>query len=442
MGGLVFDFDESFPSNTQPFAAGIDRLSLTPRGVKLLAQCGHLPALSEKDIVDKSKTDEIGKFLACLQAIWMLVQVCTRLGLDLPVTLLEVSAVSHVLCALILYSLWWHKPRKVGVPTVLRGEWTAPLAAFMMIASQIGQDQMLPGFRMAEDRSEVDTLRFFVEMSAGEEETVADKDKETAILRAAVPETPRFRIRSKSGLPLIEQGDTDHQLVRDDEDIKSRLTRRRWLLACTAVQRYPAIRRMLRRPITEATRKLQTALAAYPEMPEKMQQAAHEETTLDGPPTWWECSSQHLVASFATNWPHDGLLRTTGGLVVGATLWIASIAFTAVYIAAWDADFPSPMENWLWRSSAVYVAFSGLLWAVLHVAAEYSARLWWAWYNIMSGEASKSLTVAMWIVCGLCGCMYLFARAFLIIEAFICLRSLSVASYVVPSWTMGVPHVG
>ena len=85
--------------------------------------------------MDKSKVDELGKLLACTQVTWMVVQVCTRLGLRLPVTLLEVTAVSHVVCALVLYALWWHKPRKVDEPTVLTGDWVRPLAAFMLMGS-------------------------------------------------------------------------------------------------------------------------------------------------------------------------------------------------------------------------------------------------------------------------------------------------------------------
>ena len=87
--------------------------------------------------MDKSKFDELGKLLACTQVTWMAVQVCTRLLLHLPVTLLEVTAVSRIVCALVLYALGWHKPRKVDEPTVLTGEWVRPLAAFMLMCSLI-----------------------------------------------------------------------------------------------------------------------------------------------------------------------------------------------------------------------------------------------------------------------------------------------------------------
>lgn len=440
MGGFVFDTQESFPAEPNPFATGIDRVSVTPKGIKLLASCGHLPSLSGEEIADKSKIDELGKVFACIQATWLVVQICTRLGLHLPVTLLEVSTASHVLCALVIYGLWWHKPRKVSEPTILRGAWTGPLAAFMMMSSQVGQDQMLPGFRMEGDSCEISQLKFYAErvdeVSDLEEPCDRiDKPQERKHIR-------HFRIRAKSGLPQLEQTNNDHELIEEGEDLQSQLTRTRWQLACKAVEQYPAVRQMLRHPVTDLDRRYHVALAAYPEMPEKFRKASHEEKASGSPDSWWECGSQHLVVAVASNWPHDGLLRTTGGLVVGATLWIASIGFTAVHIAAWHADFPSGVEAWFWRSSALYIAFSGLLWASLHVLAETWAKLWWAWYDIMSGNASRLMMVLVTIVCSICGCAYLVARMFLIIEAFICLRSLTIASYVVPSWTLGVPHVG
>jgi hypothetical protein len=89
----------------------------------------------------------------------MVVQVCTRLGLRLPVTLLEVTAVSHVVCVLVLYALWGHKPRKVDEPTVLTGDWVRSLAAFMLICSHESEGQILPGFHLKGEHSEIAGLK-------------------------------------------------------------------------------------------------------------------------------------------------------------------------------------------------------------------------------------------------------------------------------------------
>ena len=72
------------------------RLTLTARGVALLARCGHLPSISEAEISDKSKANDLAKALVIIQATWMLIQVIGRLIARLPVTLLEVNTIAHV----------------------------------------------------------------------------------------------------------------------------------------------------------------------------------------------------------------------------------------------------------------------------------------------------------------------------------------------------------
>ena len=71
-------------------------LTLTARGIALLAECGHLPDIPEGVIVDKSKANDLAKAMVLIQASWMLLQTVGRLIAKLPVTLLEVNTVAHV----------------------------------------------------------------------------------------------------------------------------------------------------------------------------------------------------------------------------------------------------------------------------------------------------------------------------------------------------------
>ena len=72
------------------------RLTLTARGMALLARCGHLPDVSKAEIADKSKANDLAKALVMIQACWMVIQVIARLAARLPVTLLEVNTIAHV----------------------------------------------------------------------------------------------------------------------------------------------------------------------------------------------------------------------------------------------------------------------------------------------------------------------------------------------------------
>ena len=92
-GGFAFEIEDAgrFLPNNCP-----RRLTLTACGMAFLAKCGHLPNVSEAEITDKSKANDIAKALVLVQASWMLVQVVGRVIAQLPVTLLEINTIAHV----------------------------------------------------------------------------------------------------------------------------------------------------------------------------------------------------------------------------------------------------------------------------------------------------------------------------------------------------------
>lgn len=72
------------------------RITLTAKGVLMLARYGGLPCTTRDEIEDKSKANDLAKATVIVQATWMLIQVIGRLAARLPVTLLEVNTVAHV----------------------------------------------------------------------------------------------------------------------------------------------------------------------------------------------------------------------------------------------------------------------------------------------------------------------------------------------------------
>ena len=98
-GGFAFDIPviKSGADDRSPDQLDIpQRIPITARGMAFLAECGHLPDVSIKDIEDKSKANALAKALVICQAGWMLIQILGRLIARLPVTLLEVNTVAHV----------------------------------------------------------------------------------------------------------------------------------------------------------------------------------------------------------------------------------------------------------------------------------------------------------------------------------------------------------
>ncbi|KAM7206092.1 hypothetical protein V8F20_002874, partial [Naviculisporaceae sp. PSN 640] len=98
-----------------------DSLILTTAGFRLLAEKHpHLvQGLSLQMIQDKSKGGVFAKTLVCLQALWFCVQCLTRLGQHLGISLLELNTFGHLVCALGIYILWWHKPLDIQEPLTI-----------------------------------------------------------------------------------------------------------------------------------------------------------------------------------------------------------------------------------------------------------------------------------------------------------------------------------
>ena len=99
MGGFVYDVEN--------LRDDLSLMTLTPCGIIALARQGEFVDISPEGITDKSKADIFTKTLICIQVSWMVIQCIARKATGYPLTLLEIHAMVHVVCALTLYVLWW-----------------------------------------------------------------------------------------------------------------------------------------------------------------------------------------------------------------------------------------------------------------------------------------------------------------------------------------------
>lgn len=79
----------------------------------------ELREISEDRIKDSATSDNIAKSLACLQVVWLATQVVSRAAHQQAVTLLEVSTMAYVMCALISYGFWWNRPQNCAIPVIV-----------------------------------------------------------------------------------------------------------------------------------------------------------------------------------------------------------------------------------------------------------------------------------------------------------------------------------
>lgn len=138
MGGFVIETEPKHPEQRE-FLRGSPTLTLSSKGVLFLAQHGLLPDVRRGFIDDKSKADFLGKSLAILQALWIVIQCIGRLVARLPLTLLEIITLGHVFCALVMYSFWWHKPLDIKTPWAIVHPQIRQMAAYLTYDSDFIQ---------------------------------------------------------------------------------------------------------------------------------------------------------------------------------------------------------------------------------------------------------------------------------------------------------------
>ncbi|KAL8888800.1 MAG: hypothetical protein Q9215_003827 [Flavoplaca cf. flavocitrina] len=109
MGGFVFHARQSAP------------FPINGKQLHWLIKQGYVeyPMLSSKGVWDKSKADGFQKSLTCLQTGWFIIQIIGRAIQKLPITTLEITTLSFVLCTLVMYTQWANKPLDVESPTVI-----------------------------------------------------------------------------------------------------------------------------------------------------------------------------------------------------------------------------------------------------------------------------------------------------------------------------------
>lgn len=408
MGGIAIDLGDDDSAYAHIFG-GAKRLTLTAKGVALLARCGHLPDVSVDDIKDKNKADSLAKLLVCIQAGWMIVQVISRRAHDLPTTLLEVHTVAHVVCALLMYAVWWHKPRQVEVPTMLRGDWVWPLAAYMYSASRMSGARpkgVLGNF--LNPKPEMKQLVYLQgsNLCASSPNAITINERE----HGRVINSSNGRFAPCPTNPASSQHLEPEVPPPHDEMLEARR-----ILAAQAVAAYPALRSKFER------------LNPHDE------RAADSERLIP--------YTAELVQPYSLNWPNAGLLRRTQSLIMGMTLWGASMAYGGIHVSAWQYFFPTYAEQLLWHLSSVWVTFCAGFWLMIHLLAYFFPfidRIWVAYNERRLGSLSTGVIT---LLCILCGVSFVGSRAFLVVEAFVSIRVVPKRVYDSPGWSQVFPHL-
>ncbi|KAL3473887.1 hypothetical protein BJX99DRAFT_188585 [Aspergillus californicus] len=74
---------------------------------------------TDQEIQDRVRTDAFTKGFTIAQSAWVLVDIIARAGYSLPITPFEFATLSYILCAIMTYACYWHKPQGMTIPITL-----------------------------------------------------------------------------------------------------------------------------------------------------------------------------------------------------------------------------------------------------------------------------------------------------------------------------------
>ena len=422
------------------------RAYLTAKGLEYLVEEGRLFLPSKETIAERSKSDALAKTLVCLQAGYIIVQCISRLGSGLPLTFLEINTLGHVLCALIMYSFWFHKPQDLTLSIALENSFAKQLGTWYACCFDKGyvDDTFRNLYKAVFERAK----------TAGSPKAFGSQRSPPTSTQTALRERNVFE-----GFPQISDlatlgGDDCVLLLEVYGDLKAvieQIGRSDLWNMFTAVYCVDLMRIVPNYIHTNPrVRCYETSKSEIQEDETAMRRLL--ETKAEPLDYRWEYLKDEI-----SNWP-SGSLLSGHTLLPPVAIAISTALYGGLHAAAWHSFFPTEVEKWFWRVSSTVIAASGLLFAYgmvsyqlyLHILlSKYRPSVPWAtlaleWVmDLLSLDGSNFRAVTwfgriLYISLGAC-CVI--ARVYLVVESFISLRKVPVEVYQTPDWTQWIPHL-
>ena len=78
-----------------------------------------LPSITEGELEDKYTSDSFVKAIAIVQISWATLQIIARAARKLPISQLELAVLAFAACAVVIYGLYWAKPKGIRCTTTI-----------------------------------------------------------------------------------------------------------------------------------------------------------------------------------------------------------------------------------------------------------------------------------------------------------------------------------
>ncbi|KAF2627558.1 hypothetical protein BU25DRAFT_50081 [Macroventuria anomochaeta] len=444
MGGIVIE--------TGDYIAAPSPLSITAEGARLLSFLNKLPQIKESEVRDKSKADGLAKILVVLQAGWMIIQCIARVAQDLPVTLLEINTIGHVICAFALYILWWSKPLGIKDPYKIVGEHGLDKhIALMYMCSPISADR-------EDEISEIRCLAYVAPDDRSPTTTTAKPDSRIQEIPVPKSHSTRFSVGSigaRDPLKFIGPLQKIQVGVDANHDVQ-------YMYKCERIapEHEEFFRLQDRNHCLQHTRDYCRRGFKDCKDRSKLSGQAKRRWTLANDivqELWDECDKRKdymkvffthstlgifvgepiYIADHIPNFPGFSFLGSVNVQrdILKTVVAFAGAAYGGLHLAAWNDYFPTAVERIIWISCSCATGLTGLVLALFFLATNQLPQL----ENVES-HVRNSRTFRFFLKRVLIP-LFMTARVFIVVEAFVCLRRQPEAIYKTPEWSNYFPHL-
>ena len=447
MGSYYIDVDMPGEPSGKPHPK---RVYLTAKGVLASVEAGKLSLPPKEVIAERSKSDALAKTLVCLQAGYIIVQCISRLGSGLPLTFLEINTLGHVLCALIMYSFWFHKPQDLTLSVAPESSFAKQLGTWYACChgTHYADSNFCDLYKVIFDRAKTagSSKVFGSQRSPPTSIQIAASALRERNVFEGFPQESDVAILGGDDCVLLLQvhGGLEEASIRiRSSDLWNMFTAVYCVSPELTVPDYIHINPRVRwcKIFSFALKKDSTAIARL--LDKKAEPLGYR--------------NEHLEEEIS-NWPSEGLL-SGHALLPPLAIAISTALYGGLHAAAWHSFFPTEVEKWFWRVSSTVIAASGLLFAygmVSYLLWEYIIRThYWSYYvrwdtralrwvmELLSLDGSD-FEAETWfgrIIYISLGACCVIARVYLVVESFISLRKVPVEVYQTPDWTQWIPHL-
>ncbi|KAH7351251.1 hypothetical protein BKA65DRAFT_583594 [Rhexocercosporidium sp. MPI-PUGE-AT-0058] len=365
--------------------------SMCDKGIIQLAELGLMPSISTSEIGERSKADIIAKMFVLAQITWFGMQVVGRLAGELPLTLLEIHTAVHIVCTIGIYLLLLKKPYDVHSSILLRDPDVKDMGALFSFSRVLNETHNLAYAQFQNTR-----VAYWNDRVVRAANNLLDHD---LLPTLPVKEALTTAISRYSALP-------PEQLVSTSVPSKEQ----------TLMNLAPHAHRALEMLRThEGFTDQDVNLRIWDMLREKSENFAIREV-------WggWSIDVGHEMS-------------TEKGLH-----FLFNLLHGGSHLAAWaSSSFPTAVEQWLWRGSAMILVLMplwGCLWIGWWKAA---SSKWKVFYPVRNGDLDVPVAPFFFLVI----LAYASGRSFLLVESLVSLRGLPKGAFAVVNWSEYLPHI-